>query len=100
MQCIVDGCPKAAVLLPNGKPKHAGLCHGHAKRKHEGKPLGPLREYGIPPPKRLEKAAIELGNVDSEDDDGYRKALKRLSVAAVRLAKHKVKKSTNHPPRG
>lgn len=99
MDCIVHGCDRKAALLPNGKLRHGGKCHGHARRQTKAKPMSEPLGDRVPPAKRLELAAIDVGNAGDDDSD-HRKALKRLYMAAVRLKRHRVQKSTNHPRRG
>jgi hypothetical protein len=98
MQCSADDCDKPAAVLKSGKPRHGGLCYGHARRKTNGQPLTELRPKNLHPLKRLEVAALEVRDANTDDDEAHKRALKRLYMAAVRLKKHKVQKRTEHPP--
>lgn len=102
MKCLVGDCEHEASLLRDGKPRDGGLCHAHAKRKAQGRPLSsPIRDWGLSPDERLVREAIGLADA-GDDDEAFTKARKRLLLkrtlrACVELQRrHKVRKEPQH----
>ena len=74
--CVVDGC----VRLAEG----ADLCATHRKRVQRGVQLGlPIAEKFVSPWERVTAAAIDLADVDAEDDLAHARAEDRLKRAAL-----------------
>lgn len=79
MKCLIEECQHPAAL------RKGGLCHGHARRKQDGKPIeAPLRHHGDPR-RTLFEAALALGDV-GDDDNAYRRVIRRFWKAHHRAA--------------
>lgn len=74
--CSVSECDRPVA--------RGGLCWGHIKARQRGSApeLGPPATEPVAPLERLREAAIDYREVDSEDDDAYRRADDRLRKAA------------------
>ena len=56
-------------------------CIGHLRQRQRGQPLRPLRER-LSAWDRLADAAIDFGNLTTNDDDAFRRARANLRAAA------------------
>lgn len=76
---------------PNGEQcdkdaQRAGLCHGHREQKTRGEPLTPLRVQGQSRFEMLRAAAIAYADASDEDEAAFKRAEKRLIMAAKRYS--------------
>jgi hypothetical protein len=77
-------CEIADCIRPARSEAHR-FCTAHHKRMSLGHDMrSEIREYGMDGLERLCFAALEYADVDSEDDDNYRRARIRLRFAAIR----------------
>lgn len=89
--CLVDGCPNLEELA-NGRSA-GGLCAAHRKRKHLGRPLEAPIHHGLgrrqTPREALISAGLQLGDIDSTDDDEFARAVERLAYAALQYVRRR-----------
>jgi hypothetical protein len=67
------------------------LCSAHRKRKARGRPLEPPLHEGLgrrlSPREALVSAGLQLGEIDSVDDDEFARAVERLAYAALQYVR-------------
>jgi hypothetical protein len=79
--CAVDGCRNPA--------RRGRLCWAHLKRRARGRPVSgtEIRPRNWTRQDLLLEAAISLVDLPATDDEGWRRAVQRLRMAALRYAR-------------